>query len=94
MPNYIYWRNVNASLLCVPNWHYLAQDIPIENNCQPTFYDIQHSVLAFSGFEMHDANKWLSDFERAFDSVDGNPNFRLKCFRRFMKPPIPIPIPK
>lgn len=63
----------------------LEQNIPNEGNCEPTFKDIRHSVFEFSGGEEYDANKWLADFERACDSVDGNLNFRLKCIRRLMK---------
>lgn len=49
----------------------LAQGIPNEINCQPTFKDIKHSVLVFSGDEEYDT-KSLGDSERAYDSDHGN----------------------
>lgn len=50
-----------------------------------TYKDIKYSVLPFSGGPSYDANKWLADFERACNSVDGDAAFRLKCIRRLMK---------
>lgn len=59
----------------------LARDMPEERRFQPRFKDIEHSVLIFAGSEEYDATKWLSDFERACDSVNGDDVFRLKCIR-------------
>lgn len=65
----------------------LATVLPDERGVrQPTYKDIKYSVLPFSGGEEYDANKWLADFDRVCDSVDGDDAFRLKCMRRLMKP--------
>lgn len=63
----------------------LAAELPSMVS-QPSFHDIKHSVLLFSGPSEYDANKWLADFERICDSVNGDDFFRLKCIRRLMKP--------
>lgn len=51
----------------------------------PSYKDIKHLVPFFSGSEEYDARKWLSDFERACDSVNANELARLKFFRQSMK---------
>lgn len=58
----------------------------IQANRMPTFSDIQHAILPFANSEEYDGNKWIDDFERACESVDGDLLFRLKCVRRLMKP--------
>lgn len=67
----------------------LEGDLPYfaaEVHHRPKFSDIEHSVSLFNGSDTYDANKWLDDFERVCDSVNGDDIFRLKCIRRLMKP--------
>lgn len=49
------------------------------------FNDIQHSVVPFSGNDCYDANKWISDFERACAPYELDENTLLKTVRRLMK---------
>lgn len=49
------------------------------------FEDIQHYITPFAGDEAYDARKWLENFERACDSVNGDDVYRLKSIRRLMK---------
>lgn len=53
---------------------------------KPNYKDIKHLFPMYSGPEEYDARKWLSDFERACDSVNADQITRLKFFRQSMKP--------
>ena len=52
---------------------------------QPDFQDIKHAIPKFSGSDLYDANKWMTDFERVCNAVNGDDFFRLKCIRRMME---------
>lgn len=52
----------------------------------PEFQDVRCLVPPFIGSDSYIPERWLSDFERACDSVGGDAVFRLKCIRRLMEP--------
>lgn len=47
---------------------------------------VMTAIFPFSGEHVADVRKWLSDFERTCDTMDGDDIFKLKCIRRLMKP--------
>lgn len=62
------------------------EDIGQAQGNPPTIQDVIGSVSRFSGGDTSDANRWLSDFESACDSLGGDDDFKLKCARRLMEP--------
>lgn len=46
------------------------------------FSDVQYTISPFSGDDLYRITKWLDDFERVMDSVDGNARHRLLFCRR------------
>lgn len=44
------------------------------------------AIFPFSGEQAEGARKWLNDFERTCDSMDGDDIFKLKCVRQLMQP--------
>lgn len=59
---------------------------PLSNATKSDFDDVKHSMPQFTNSDEYDANKWISDFERACDTVNGDDVFRLKAIKRMMKP--------
>ncbi|XP_062701830.1 uncharacterized protein LOC134285296 [Aedes albopictus] len=55
-------------------------------NKQPDFQDVKHTVPKFANSDFYNANKWITDFERACDAINGDDLFKLKCIRRMMEP--------
>lgn len=59
---------------------------PIDRHIfKPKFQDIKHLVPLFNGDNDYDAHKWISDFERACDSVNADDHTRLVFFCQSMK---------
>ncbi|XP_036342290.1 uncharacterized protein LOC118751576 [Rhagoletis pomonella] len=65
----------------------LFNELRVNNgkNCAE-FSDITHAIVPYPGADAYDANKWIADFERICDSVNGDEIFKFKCVRRLMKP--------
>lgn len=57
----------------------------VQQNSQPNYKDVKHLVPLFGNSDDYDAHKWISDFERACDTVNADDVSKLKFFRQSMK---------